>query len=411
MNESIVMVCMGGLGHVQILLPLIAGLRSRGCAVHVMTHGDFQAKVESSGAFFVDLFARRPLDAVDATSIPFPSRFVTFAGMHAESVSVEIAALAPALVLYDTFTVVGPVVARRLGVPYVNVCPNHAPVPARMLAALRQDPRVAISAACWEAAKRLEHVHGMSGANPFSYYETLSPYLNVYCEPSEFLDPDDRAAFEPIAFFGSLAPPPRETAASGVFPRGRRGRRIYVSFGTGVWRYFETAARSALTVISRTLADRDVDVLISLGQHQVTAPVRTELLRPNVRVVDYVDQWTVLEEADCFITHHGINSTHESIFHEVPMISYPFFGDQPALARRCQELGLAVPLAGAPQAPLTPEALLSALARLAREQDRFTARLAEAKSWELRTIASRGAVLDHILSLASGSSLQGGSPA
>jgi MGT family glycosyltransferase len=408
MTESIVVVCMGGLGHVQILLPLIAGLRSRGCVVHVMTHGDFKTKVESSGAFFVDLFARRPLEAVDATSIPFPSRFVTFAGVYAESVSDQIGALAPALIVYDTFTVVGPVVARRLGVPYVNVCPNHAPVPARMLAALHQDPRIAISPECWAAARRLEDVHGMSGANPFSYYETLSPYLNVYCEPSEFLDPDDRAAFEPMAFFGSLAPP-GENAAIGAFPRDRSGRRIYVSFGTGVWRYFETAARSALTVISRTLADRDVDVLISLGHHRVAAMGRTELQRPNVRVVDYVDQWATLEEADCFITHHGINSTHESIFHEVPMISYPFFGDQPALARRCQELGLAAPLAGAPQAPLTPEGLLSVLARLADEQDRFAARLAEARSWELRTIASRGAILDRILSLTSGSSLQGGS--
>ncbi|MGH9390011.1 MAG: glycosyltransferase, partial [Vicinamibacteria bacterium] len=309
MSESIVVVCMGGLGHVQILLPLIAGLRSRGCVVHVMTHGDFQTKVESSGAFFVDLFARHSLEAVDATSIPFPSRFVTFAGTYAESVSDQIDALAPALIVYDTFTVVGPVVARRLGVPCVNVCPNHAPVPARMLAALRQDPRVAISAACREAAKRLEHVYGMSGANPFSYYETLSPYLNVYCEPAEFLDREDRAAFEPLAFFGSLALPPRENATIGAFPRGRPGRRIYVSFGTGGWRYFETAARSALTVISRTLADRDVDVLVSLGHHQVPAAARTELLRPNVRIVDYVEQWTTLEETDVFITHHGINST------------------------------------------------------------------------------------------------------
>lgn len=63
MNESIVVMCMGGIGHMQILLPLISGLRSRGCAVHVLTHADFKAKVEAAGAHFVDLFEHHPLDA------------------------------------------------------------------------------------------------------------------------------------------------------------------------------------------------------------------------------------------------------------------------------------------------------------------------------------------------------------
>jgi MGT family glycosyltransferase len=398
MTGSVVVVCMGGVGHVQTLLPLVAGLCSRGCVVHVLTRSDFRTAVENKGARFVDLFARRPLDAVDATSVPLPSRFVTFAGVHAESLSEEIAAFAPALIVYDTFTVIGPVVARRLGIRYINVCPNHAPVPARMRAALREDPRVLISAECRAAVKRLEDVHGMRGANPFSYYEALSPYLNVYCEPAEFLDPEERAAFEPIAFFGSLSP--RDNFAGRALPRTRRERRIYVSFGTGVWRYFEPAARAALTAISRTVADRDVDVVVSLGGHEIPAVARAELRRPNLSVVDYVDQWAALQDADLFITHHGINSTHESIFHEVPMLSYPFFGDQPGLARRCQELGVAVALADAPQAPLAPEALVSALARLSDEQDRFAVRLAEARSWEMRTIADRGAVLDRVLSLA-----------
>lgn len=402
MNRSVVVICMGGAGHVQLLLPVVAGLASRGLVVHVMTRSDFRRGVENAGGRFVDLFARRSVEAVDAESVPFPSRFVTFAAAYAESVCAQIATLGAGVILYDTFTVVAPVVARRLRIPYVNVCPNHAPVPARMVAALREDRRVATSAACLAAVQCLEEVHGMIGANPFSYYQALSPHLNIYCEPEEFLRADERAAFLPIAFFGSLSAPGEHRGTPPA--TARRLPLIYVSFGTGVWRYFEATGRAALRVISRTLADRDFEVLISLGGHPLAPAEREALVYPNVRIADAVDQMAVLAEADAFVTHHGINSTHESIFHEVPMLSYPFFGDQPALARRSQELGLAVALVEEPQAELTPASLLSALDRLRTERGQFASRLAAARRWELRTIAGRGAVFDRIVSLASAGS-------
>jgi UDP:flavonoid glycosyltransferase YjiC (YdhE family) len=148
-------------------------------------------------------------------------------------------------------------------------------------------------------------------------------------------------------------------------------------------------------VLSRELgALPATEVLISLGGHDIDpAP----FVRENVQVASYVDQWSVLAEADLFVTHHGLNSTHESIFHQVPMLSYPLFGDQPAMALRCEELGLAVSLVRTPRAPLDPAAVHSALARLA--DGSCAARLAEARAWELRTIAERPAVIERILAL------------
>ena len=399
MSRSVVVLCMRAAGHLRAVLPVVAALSRRGWPVHVLTHDDFRGLVEQAGGHFVDLFARYPLEAADATSRPVPSRYVTFAGVYAEPLASDIAALDPALIVYDTCMVVGPVVGKILGVAHVNVSPAHAVVPARAMAALRRDPRVATSRECWDAVRRLRETHGMAEANPFSYVDTVSPFLNLYPEPLEFLAAEDQAALEPLAFFGCLTPELRERSAGGVFPRQRRGGRLYVSFGTVIWWYFEPAAVAALRTLSRACADLDVDVVVSLAGHPLDAAVRDEIARDNVDVVDEVDQWAALREADVFVTHHGINSTHEAIFQQVPMISYPFFGDQPMLARRCQELGLAVPLASAPHGPFNEAAVRDALAQLHENQDACAERLAEARRWELRTMAGRDAVVDRMLAL------------
>lgn len=120
----------------------------------------------------------------------------------------------------------------------------------------------------------------------------------------------------------------------------------------------------------------------------------------QVTVERWVDRWRVLRDADAVVTHHGLNSTHEAIYNEVPMISYPFFSDQPALARRCRELGLAVPLAGAPRERVTAEGVESALAELSARAGPLRARLSELRGWERDVIAGRDSVLARISALA-----------
>jgi uncharacterized membrane protein len=78
------------------------------------------------------------------------------------------------------------------------------------------------------------------------------------------------------------------------------------------------------------------------------------------------------------------------------MVSYPFFSDQPALARRCREFGLSLPLTHSVRGPVEREDVHVALAEVAREADAFATRLEEARGWELETIAARGAVVQQI---------------
>lgn len=390
MSRVVAVFCMAEDGHFQRLRPVVAGLARRGLAVHVFTHARYAAEVCRAGAAFEDLFRGRELEHGPDAAMPVPCRYVTFAGEHGGSVATELAALRPALVVNDAFAVVGRLAAESLGLPHVQVCAGHALDPARTRAALASDERVRVSRRCRDAVTSLRELHGVADASPFSYVANPSPWLNVYGEPPEFLADDARRALEPVVFFGSL-PPAEELGArrrgeglSSFGPAGR-GLRLYASLGTVVWRYWPRVALAALAAVAEATASiPGARAVLSLGRAGPAADDVSVLARPGVTVEAYVDQWAILQEADVFLTHHGLSSTHEAIWHEVPMLSYPMFWDQPALATKCQELGLALPLVAAPRGEVEPGHVRAAIEELARRAGMTRHRLAEARAWEKR---------------------------
>lgn len=392
-------------GHFQRLRPLISGISRAGITAHVFTHVQYKPYVERAGGVFFDLFSRYPLERADDESIPVSSRYIAFAAKYAEEIRRDVAKTGASLVINDTFAVIGRVVATLLDIPRVNVCSGHNLPPARILAVLANDPRVRTSRACFEAVKVLRESYGVADASPFSYVSSISPTLNVYCEPPEFLEQDERAPFEPLAFYGS-GPSGDERREDGPRDRpwfgsgGGRDLKLYVSFGTVIWRYYAADAIRALNTIAASFADaKGLDAIISLGGAAVDGSTVAGWVRPNVSVESYVNQWEVLRETQAFITHHGMNSTHEAIFHRVPMISYPFFWDQPGMAATCRKFGLAVPLADTPRGGFGEDRVRSALAQLAEGRDSMRAALSSAREWELAVMSARPAVHRQIIDL------------
>ena len=393
-------------GHLQRLRPLIADLSRRGHEVHVFTDTPFRDHVERAGGRFVDVFRRYPIEAADDESTTIPCRYVSFAGTYMDDIVRELEELRPDLIVHSTFAaVVAAVAARKLGVPYVNVCVGHNVHPTEFRPIFENSLGDGVGEPCLRAVEVLRERHGLEDANPFSWIEGLSPFLNLYCEPEGFLTDAERESFEPIAFYGSLAALEELEAlnrveAAPAFGPGH-GPRVYVSFGTLIWRYFTEPALAAF----RAVADAVESIpgargLISLGGNDPGSEAVRSLRRGNVTVADYVDQWQVLRETDVCVTHNGMNTTHEAVFQGVPMVSYTFFADQPALARRCRQLGMAVPLAEEPIARVTADDARAALERVAAERDSMRARLAEAREWEIETIGARDAVIERLVALA-----------
>jgi MGT family glycosyltransferase len=387
-------------GHFRRLLPLISGLAGCGPEICVFTHERFASEVERAGGVFYDLFSRYSLE--DESS-PVPCRYVTFAGEHAGEIRRDLERTGAALVVHDTFAVVGHAAASLLGLPSVNVCAGHKVTPAAFLAGLSVDPRVKIAPRCLRAVDRLRESFGLIDASPFSYVSARSRHLNVYGEPPEFLDEQERSEFEPIAFYGCLPSVDKisvDRRHGVVWPGGSGNLRVYVSFGTVVWRYYASRALRVLRVLASAFAEMEhLSAIVSLGGVEIDGSDRFELQRPNVSVESYVDQHRVLQEADLFVTHHGMNSTHEAIFHRVPMVSYPFFWDQPALATKCQEFGLSVPLTAAVGGEVDAQSVRAALERLTEGRETMMAALCRARAWEEAVIRMRPVVHKRILRL------------
>ena len=404
-ERSVAFFCMPETGHFQRLRSLISGLSRMGVTAHVFTHQKFAPDVERAGGLFFDLFSKYPLEEADDSSVPVPCRFVTFAGRYAESICRDVKKTQASLVIHDTFSVIGRVVARHLGIPRVNVCAGHNVVPQRYLAILQDDPRVNISPRCLHAVEILRKSYGIEDASPFSYVSSLSSDLNIYCEPPEFLGVAERQPFEPIAFYGSLPSLEgdglNDPEASSFFgPATDRRLKVYVSFGTVVWRYFRADALKALATLTAAFAElENLQAVISLGGTKIDDQTIAELTKPNVSLESYVDQWGILKEADVFFTHHGMNSTHEAIFHRAPMVSYPFFWDQPGLAAKCQGFRLATPLAASPREAFGKDDVHAALARLTTEKAVMHEALSRACGWEKAVIDSRPSVLQRVLDI------------
>lgn len=64
----------------------------------------------------------------------------------------------------------------------------------------------------------------------------------------------------------------------------------------------------------------------------------------NFIVKNYVLQTELLTYTKLFITHGGMNSTHEGLYNGVPLIVIPQSADQPVIAKQVADLGAGVTL-------------------------------------------------------------------
>lgn len=108
---------------------------------------------------------------------------------------------------------------------------------------------------------------------------------------------------------------------------------IYISLGT-----LFNKSLSFFKICLKAFSDADMTIIMSIGENVNINNLGT--IPDNFLVYQIVPQLEVLKRTNVFITHGGMNSVNEAIYYGVPVITIPQFADQPAVAKRLEELGL-----------------------------------------------------------------------
>ncbi|MDG2738364.1 glycosyltransferase, partial [Vibrio parahaemolyticus] len=106
---------------------------------------------------------------------------------------------------------------------------------------------------------------------------------------------------------------------------------IYISMGTlleGLEPFFNTCID--------TFSDFKGVVVMAIGDRNNRSKIKKA--PDNFIIASYVPQSEILNEADVFITHGGMNSVHDAIYFNVPFVIIPHDKDQPMIAQRLTEL-------------------------------------------------------------------------
>ncbi len=176
------------------------------------------------------------------------------------------------------------------------------------------------------------------GLHPdFGLFEVRSPYVNVV-----FATPALVGADLPLPPRVHLVGPSITLQARGDAPtdfpwsRLQPGKPlVYLALGTLFGRHRPEVA----PIVARAVAHLGAQLVAAASN----ADALTALQLPGDPVfVSYTPQLELLQRTSVFITHAGYNSIVEALYHAVPMLAVPIFGDQPLNAQLLSQAGVAL---------------------------------------------------------------------
>jgi UDP:flavonoid glycosyltransferase YjiC (YdhE family) len=331
---------LGGAGHLNPLLPLLAASQRLGAEVlvagppalrdMVVAAGyPFEPGGEPSEAEVAVIREQLPVVAAAQASVlgnrELFGRLATRAMLPGMQRIFE--AWGPDLALRDPCEYASAVVAHRMGTPVAQVAISFADVEAGS---------IAIAAPALE-----EHQSGLTDALMETRYLTRFP---------RSLDP---SPFPATVRFREAIPTSPEPLPS--WWDDLEGPLIYMTFGT-VLGHMAGAADVYFAAV-RAVEDLDARVLLTVGRKFDSS--RLSPLPRNVHLEAWVDQHVVVGHADLVVTHCGSGTALGSLAAGVPIVAVPLFADQFENSRRIADAGAALIVEGRRDQDARTPALIS----------------------------------------------------
>ena len=337
--SKIVFFCIPAHGHTNPTLGVVKELISRGHQVWYYSYNMLRDKIESTGATFVscdDFDMEQKLSPKDGARIGKDLAFSTKILVDTtlaldDKVCADMERLKPDCIVADSMAVWGKAVAMKLGIPFVSSTTTFAfnQHSAKImkqsfgdfLKMLLSMPKVS------KQIKRLQQ-KGYPIKSVLDIIQNDEHTHTIVYTSAEF-QPCCETFSDKYAFVGPSIRPASETVEKS------RSKLVYISMGT-VNNDMLPLYQNCLTALS----DAGYQVILSVGN---TVPIESfGELPEQISVFPQVDQIAVLQQADLFVSHCGMNSVNESLYFGVPLLMLPQTPEQSGVAQRVAQLGAGI---------------------------------------------------------------------
>lgn len=339
--SKIVFFCIPAHGHTNPTLGVVRELVNRGHQVWYYSYNVMREKIESAGASFFpcdDYDMEQKLTPKDAVRVGKDLAFSTKILVDTtlalnDKVCEDMEKMKPDCIVADSMAVWGKAIALKLGIPFVSSTTTFAfnqhsakimkQSMGELFRLMFSMPKIS------RDIKRLQD-KGYPIKNVLDIIQNDdNTHTVVYTSP-EFQPCSDTFS-DKYAFVGPSIRP-----VTGEIEK-KRDKLIYISMGT-VNNDLLSLYKRFIAVFAKT----DYQVILSVGS--LVSMEELGQLPENISVFPSVDQIAVLQKADAFISHCGMNSVNESLYFGVPLIMLPQTSEQGGVAERVAQLGAGVKL-------------------------------------------------------------------